>query len=115
MLVPGGQYKGPLLLQAAAQEMGDGAAVECIGADGAYTVLAVQVSGTDGDTITFEGSQDGTNWEAVQFTALATGTAATTAEDDGIYRATVLGLRQVRARISNWNAGTISVTGWLVA
>jgi hypothetical protein len=115
MLLPGGKtaYK---VLQLAATGTGNGTAAECtIVSDGGFTTLTVQITGISGDTITFEGTVDGSNWVAFQFTNLNTGTAATTATADGLYRATVLGLKSVRARVSTWSAGTITITGYLVA
>jgi hypothetical protein len=90
----------------------DGTAILCTEASGgAYTTLTVHVEGISGDTITFEATIDGTNWIAIQFTNLNSGAAGTTATADGLYRATVLGLKQVRARISTYSSGTIIVLG----
>lgn len=115
MLVPGGQYAGPILMQGGATEIGNGDVVECIVNDnGAYTVLSAQAT-LNGNEITWEASQDGTTWAAVQFTPLSSGTAVSQTTTDGIYRATVLGLRYVRARISSYESGTVTVLAWLVA
>ena len=82
-------------------------------ADGVYATLTAQVVGITTATITWEGTVDGTNWVAIQATNLNTGSAATTATADGLYRINVTGLLKVRARISAWTAGTITVTGVL--
>lgn len=111
MLVPGGQHK-LVVMQNAAVATGNGTAVETVEpSDGAYTVLDMHVEGISGDTITFEGTIDGTNWIAVQCENLNSGASATTATADGIYRLVVGGVRQVRARVSTYSAGTITVTG----
>lgn len=102
-------------MQAAAVAVGNGTAMVCTDGNGAYTALAMQIVGITSATITFEATLDGTTWVAVQATNLNTGTAATTATADGIYRLTTLGLLQVRARISTYATGTITVTGILAA
>ena len=102
------------ILQNAATATGNGTALECTPVnDGAYYSLTAQVAGITTATITWEGTVDGTNWVAIQATNLNSGAAATTATADGIVRITVLGLRQVRARISAYTSGTITVTGVL--
>lgn len=102
------------ILQDGATATGNGEAVEVAAPSrGTPVVLALQVEGISGDTITFEGTIDGTTWYAILFTDLTTGTEATTATADGIYRAVVLGLAWVRARVSTYSAGTIDVTGYI--
>ena len=101
-----------VVMQAAAVATGNGAVMPCTsGSDGGLATLTCQVQGITIATITFEATVDGTNYVAIQFTNLTSGTAATTATADGIYRATVLGLLDVRARVSAWTSGTITVTG----
>lgn len=112
MLVPGGQYKD-VKMQDAATATGNGTAVT-VGSDpdtGAYLIIDIQVTGISGDTITFEGTIDDTNWVAIQFENLSTGATSTTTSVDGIYRLTCGGLFKVRARISTYSAGTITVVG----
>lgn len=104
------------VFQSAAVATGDGTALDVMtNSAGAFMTLGVQVEGITTATVTFEGTIDGTNWIAIQFTNLNDGTAATTATADGLYRATVSGLSQVRARISAWTTGTLNVRGLLVA
>jgi hypothetical protein len=121
MQLPGGNYKDVVMQGTKNNYTGtitgiaataDGTAVLCTEAcGGAYTTLTAHVEGINGDTITFEATIDGTNWIAIQFTNLNSGSAGTTATADGLYRATVLGLKQVRARISTYSSGTIIVIG----
>jgi hypothetical protein len=121
MQLPGGNYKDVVMQGTKNNYSGtitgiaataNGTAVLCTEASGgAYTTLTVHVEGINGDTITFEATIDGTNWIAIQFTNLNSGSAGTTATADGLYRATVLGLKQVRARISTYSSGTIIVIG----
>jgi len=115
MTIDGGTFN-QIFMHTAAVALGDGAVVNTIsGVTGGYTTVAMQVTGISGDTITFEGTIDGTNWVAISTTDLSTGTAATTATADGIYRMVCLGLYQVRARISTWSAGIVYVTAVAVA
>lgn len=115
MLVPGGQYE-KVVMQDAAVATGNGtAAASTSGSGGCYTTLTVQITGITTATITFEATIDGSNWVAIAFTNLNAGTDATTATANGLYRATVLGLVSVRARISSWTSGAITVTGILSA
>lgn len=103
-------------MQSSVQATGNGTAVVPTRVDeGAYTALTMHIEGINGDTITFEGTIDGTNWIAIQAENLNDGTEATTATADGLYRITVLGLGQVRARISTYSAGTITILGILAA
>lgn len=74
-------------------------------------VYGVQVEGIAGDTITFEGTIDGTTWYSLLAIAPATGVRATTATADGLYIVPVAGLSQLRCRISTYSAGSITVTG----
>jgi hypothetical protein len=111
MLVPGGQYKY-VIMQSAAVGTGNGTAIDCTEVSGgALTALTMQIVGISSATITWEATIDGTNWIAVMVTNLNAGTDATTATANGLYRLTVLGLSQVRARISTWGSGTIYVYG----
>ncbi len=111
MLVPGGQIK-VVPMQVAAVATGNGTVIVTTELDGgAMTALTFQVTGITTATITWEAMIDGTNWVAVQVKNLNSGTEATTATADGLYRFTCLGLMQVRARISAWTSGTIYVTG----
>tara|TARA_R110000868_G_scaffold135264_2_gene347707 strand:+ start:2999 stop:3349 length:351 start_codon:yes stop_codon:yes gene_type:complete len=106
-------FIGPIKMQDAAVATGNGTAIRCVdGSNGAMTTVTCQVQGTFSATITFEGTVDNTNWVAIGFTSLADGTTtATTATAAGLFRATVLGLQQVRARVSGYVSGTCNVTG----
>jgi len=61
---------------------------------------------------TFQGTQDDTNWVAIQAQNLNDGAVATTAAVDGLFLVPVAGLSQLRCRVSAWaGGGTITVTG----
>ena len=103
-------------MQNAATATGNGSAARPVVSISSYQMLTIQVTGISGDTITMEGTIDGTNWYAIEFMDMADSTAlATTITANGIFRADVTGLEQVRARISTYSAGTITVIGRLVA
>ena len=80
----------------------------------AFTDVTFQISGTFVATVTFEGTLDGSNWIAFRATNLNSGTAATTAAAAGLYTATIGGLTSVRAGISLYTSGsvTVLVAGW---
>lgn len=114
-LVPGGYYKSQLM-QSAAGATGNGTPIECIdSSSGAFTMLGMQITGISGDTITFEATIDGTNWVAIRVENVADQAQATTATADGLYRVVCATWLKVRARVSTYDAGTIYVTGSLVA
>lgn len=94
------------LMQDSATATGNGTELNCAG----HNVAVLQVTGIDGDTITWESTIDGT-WAGVRATKLSTDAAALTATTDGLYRVTVAGLRVLRARISTYGSGTITVVG----
>lgn len=115
MLTPGGNYLYQYM-QNAAVATGNGTAIETTSAaTGGCSTLAMQVTGITTATITFEATIDGTNWVAVLATNVTSGSAATTAAANGIYRLDCSGLAAVRARISAWTSGAISVVGVAVA
>lgn len=94
------------VLQAAAAALGDGLPMDVTG----LSQVGIQVTGITSATITWEGTIDGATWAAIQGVPLATGTAATTATANGLYRLAVAGLAQIRARISTFGTGAITVT-----
>lgn len=106
-------HTGVVTMHSAAAATGNGTSIKTTDADGAYSYVTMQIEGISGDTITFEGTIDNDTWYALRFTPVTTGTAATTATADGIYQSTlpVLGLLYVRARISTYSAGTITIKG----
>lgn len=94
------------LLQNAAAAPGNGFALAGLEE---FESVIVEVSGTFVGTITWEVSEDGITFYAVNVTPLATGTKATTATVAGVYAVPTLGVKQFRARISAWTSGTITV------
>lgn len=97
-----------ITMQNAAVATGNGTAISV--ADSA--TLGMQVSGTFVGTVTFEATIDNTNWKAVQVVNLNDGSVATTATAAGVFAIGVAGLNQVRARVSAWTSGSITVVGF---
>lgn len=96
-------------LQSAAAATGNGTVADVAN----YDVMGIQVSGISGDTITWEASIDGSNWAGLLVAPVTTGTAALTTTADGVFALDCSGLGFVRARISTYSAGTITVTALL--
>lgn len=98
------------VLQAAAVATGNGTALVVGGRQHAV----FQVTGTFVGTVTWEATVDGTNWGGVAVADLASTTRARalTSTAPGLFLLdTVRGLQSVRARVSAWTSGTITVTG----
>ena len=94
-------------MQNAAAATGNGTAL--IVADRASVTL--QITGTFVGTITIEGTVDDTNWVALACMNLNTRAVATTATAPAILNTLAAGLSQIRARVSAFTSGTITVTG----
>jgi hypothetical protein len=94
------------ILQTAAVAIGNGTSAQVSG----LSWGVAQIVGITTATITWEATIDGTNWAGIRATLLSSGTAAATATADGLYQIDLRGLSQIRARISAWTSGTITVT-----
>jgi hypothetical protein len=111
-----GGYTKDENMQTGATATGSGTAITCTEPiEGGFSAVIMQVSGTFVGTITFEATVDGNNWVNILVDNLNTGSASLTATGPGIFRATALGLAQVRARISAYTSGSITVAGRVVA
>lgn len=95
-------------LQSAAAATGNGTAQTVTG----YAQATLNVTGTFVGTVTFEGSPDsGTTYVAVLAQQLGvTTTPATTTTGTGVFRISVDGLTNLRARVSAYTSGSITVT-----
>jgi hypothetical protein len=98
-------------LQNAAGATGNGTPLAVAG----MSVVVFTVGGASGPnaTVTFEGTEDGTNYQSLIAANLGTGMQSGTASvttTPTLYVASVGGLTAVRARISAWVAGTVTVT-----
>lgn len=97
-------------MQDAAAATGNGTALVVEG----QAVAGFQVSGTFVGTVTFEATIDETNWVVLECSSQVDGSVATTATAAGIYVADVPGRKLVRARVSAWTSGSITVIGLAV-
>ncbi len=103
-------------MQAAAAATGAGTVIETTHPDnGPMTDVVCQVAGTFVGTVQFEATINNTNWIAVQATNLNSGAATTTATAAGLYRINCKGLLKVRANITAYTSGAITVTGLAVS
>jgi|GEM_PF-6619834 len=74
-------------------------------------VIQMKGAGFTG-TITFEGTVDETNWVSLQAVNVATGAVAATTTADGVFVVPTGGaLSKIRARVSAYTGGTVTVTG----
>lgn len=99
-------------LQSAAVANGNGTILNTSGM--AVASLSVNCSSCSGGTVVnFEASEDGTNFTPVWATQSGTNTIATTTSTAGLtFWDIPLGVKQsIRARVSTYSAGTITVTG----
>jgi len=99
-----------ITLQSAAAATGNGTVLTVDG----YSAVILTVSGTFVGTVTFEGTEDGTNYSALSALQLGTNTIATSTTTTGLFEVTVAGLVNVRARVSAYTSGNITVTGHAV-
>lgn len=115
---------GPLVVQQNATQSVNGTLQNAAGANGNGTPLAllgmasviftVNMAGFTG-TVNFECTEDNTNYDPLQVqqegtnlvTTSATGATTTSIH---LYEASVAGLQSVRARVSGFSAGTVTVT-----
>ncbi len=97
-------------LQTAAVATGNGTPLVVLG----YSTVVATVTGITTATITWEVTEDGTNWVSVNAIQSGTNTVNTTATANGDYVMSCAGFAQVRGRISAWTSGTITVTAHAV-
>lgn len=94
------------MAQHGATDTGNGLKAMCRGCEAAVA----QVSGTFVGTVAFEGTVDGTNWFAIQGVSVSDSTSlATTATAAGVFRFDARGLFAIRARVSAYTSGAITV------
>jgi len=98
-----------LIMQSAAGATGNGTAIDTA----LLSHLSMQVSGTFSATVTFEATVDGTNWVSLQVSNVTNGAVSTTATAAGIFTCSVAGLAKVRARVSTWVSGSVTVRGFV--
>ena len=104
-----GMVTAPVVLQSAAVATGAGVAIDCQG----YRFVILTVAGISGDTITVEGCINDSNWEALRVVAVDARSSLAAITANNTYVAVVGGQRKLRAKISTYSAGTITVTAVL--
>lgn len=97
-------FEGPILLQDAAAATANGATVMVH----QYGTVGVQITGTFVGTVSFEGSNDGATWVALQAKPSDSVTLVTSATAPGLWMVLVAGVGQFRARISAFTSGAIT-------
>jgi hypothetical protein len=106
-------------LQSAAVANGNGSTLSVQGLGAAIFTVNCSVACTGGTTVNFEGSQDNTNFNAINAVKLGTNVISSTVLNQGTaitqWESPVAGLQTIRARISGYSAGTITVTAAAVA
>lgn len=70
-----------------------------------------QLAGTWDGVVSFEASNDNSNWVAIWAYQVGSGTIIQATTVNGIFRNTTAGFAYVRARFSTRNSGTVVVTG----
>ena len=105
-------------MQNAATATGNGTAI-VVGVSAANPganlgAVGVQIVGTFSATITFEATTDGTNWTPVMATNLEDDVRATTATAAGQYTILYGSAIRIRARISSYSSGLVTVKGRLI-
>ena len=94
-------------LQTAAGATGNGVTMDVSD----FRSVAVQLTGTFTATVTFETSVNGADWIATGLTPAAGGAVSSTAAAAGIWTLAVNGVNQLRARVSAFTSGTVTVVG----
>lgn len=105
-------------LQSAAVANGNGSTLALQGLSTVGLTVNCSVACTGGTTVNFELSQDGTNFTAASGLQLGTSTIAQTVVNQGttptVWFINVEAMQLIRARISAYSAGTITVTATAV-
>lgn len=95
-----------LALQTAAAATGNGVVADVSG----VSAVLVQITGTFSATVTFEVSLDGTNYVAVEATNLGDRSVSSAPTAAGIWVVPVAGAAKMRARVSTYASGNVTVT-----
>lgn len=113
--VPRGQV-ALFIFQSAVEETADGAIADVSEFDdGGWASLTFQIVGITEATLTPQATLDGTNYVAVLAENVTTGSSASTATADGIYRVNVLGFQKFKLEITTYVSGTIDAVGYFSA
>lgn len=95
-------------LQKAAIAIGDGLALSL---NSQYTSVLLEVSGISGSAVVLEGRVRNGAWVAILVTQIGEEASAGSITANGLYYGLVAGLDELRARISVYGSGAITVSG----
>ena len=107
---PGWAVEQPILLQNAAAANGNGQVLTTTG----FHAVTLQVTGTFSATVNFEGAADATNYVAIRCTNINSDARVTSVTAAAIVQCNTQGLSRVRARISSYVSGSVTVTGFVL-
>ena len=102
-------------LQNAAVANGNGTTLNVAGYVTAILNVTASVAMSGGTTINFEASVDGTTWVAINAITIGSSAVGTTTTTTGDYQIAVAGYSNLRARISAYSAGTITIKGYTIS
>lgn len=106
-------------LQNAATASGNGATLNVSGTADAVITVNCSVACTGGTMVNFEATQDGTNWSAVNAIKAGTNIVSTYVLNQNTtptnWEFPIAGYAAIRARISGYSAGTVTVTATAVS
>ena len=108
-------FLGPTTLQSAATANGNGTAMTVAGLSSSIFSVNCSVSCSGGTTINFEGSADGTNYSFLPAVQVSSATIANSIANQAsgsvtLWQVPIGAIQSIRARISGYSAGTITVT-----
>jgi len=92
--------------QSAATANGNGTVATVTG----YGSVRFRVSGAFSATVNFEASMDGTNWDPLAAINATTGQLVTSTTSPGVFVADIVGVQAIRARVSGYSSGSVTVT-----
>ena len=74
------------------------------------SAAAIQITGTWVGTLAFEGTLDGTTWQAINAVGAATSVPVTSTQANGLFRLTPGGLAQIRVNMTAFGSGSAVVS-----
>jgi len=98
-------YNVTATLQSAAGATGNGSLLPT----GLLSIVTLQTSGTFVGTVTYEATNDGTNFSTLTCYTIGGSSGVTTATAAALVRCNVQGLAGIRARVSAYTSGAITV------
>lgn len=102
-------------MQNGATANGNGTSLPVTGYATALLNIVSSPAMSGGTTVNFEASVDDTTWVSINAHTVGANTISTTTTADGDYRINSAGYKSIRARISGYSAGTVTIKGYTVA